>query len=233
MAKLSFNKETVDPAAERAAATTVATDAPATEKAVVAYQPKPQPLALPKADDFAGEWLRKDVRLPLINLFQNVSDSELVRNFGIGSFVLAKEVKLSDGETPLIYTALAAVKDYVQKIPFDSGESPAVFKSEEEVINAGGSLNYKDFESGNYFQSRAHIEIAIPAPEGLDENALALFPFEYESIPYALALYTVASSAYTSLAKELATMRSSNKVLRQVLRYRSLKISGEVRKKYT
>ncbi len=226
MAKLSFNKATqADDNLNDAAA-----DAPQS-KAVVVHQA--QPLALPKADDFSGEWLRKDVRLPRINLVQKVSDTELVRNFGIGAFVLAKEVKLSDGENPLIYTALAVAKDYVQKIPFDSGESPAVFRSEEEVINSGGSLNYKDFESGNFFQPRAHIEIAIPAPEGMSENDLALFPFEHDGVPYALALYTVASSAYTSLAKELATMRSANKVLRQGLRYGSLKMTAEVRKKNT
>ena len=188
---------------------------------------------LPQTDDCSGEWLTSDRRLPRVNLVQKVSDNELVRNFGLSAFVLAKEAKLGDEENPIIVTALQIAKDYVQKVEFDSGETAAVFKTEEEVINAGGSLNYADWDSGNYFQPRAHIELAIPAPEGLDDNALAMFPYEFEGTPYALALYTVASSAYTSLAKELITMRSANKVLRQGLRFGSLKISAETRKKNT
>jgi hypothetical protein len=232
MAKYTFNKEKT---AEdvRAGASTMVDPTPQKEHAVTVYVPKSSALAMPAVDDFSGEWLRTDQRLPRINLVQKVSDNELVRNFGIGAFVLAKEVRLSDGETPLQLTALAAIKDYVQVIPFDSGDSPAVFKSEEEVINAGGSLNYKDRDSGNFFQSRAHIEFAVPAVEGMSENDLALFPYDFDGVPYAKALYTVASSAYTSLAKELATMRSANKVLRQGLRYGSLKMTAEVRKKTT
>jgi hypothetical protein len=231
MSKLSFSKSAapVVEAEEVQQETTQAT----TSQAVVPYKPRPVATALQQADDFSGEWLRTDVRLPRINLVQKVSDNELVRNFGIGAFTLAREVKLSDGETPLIITALAVVKDLVQKIPFDSGESAAIFRTEEEVINAGGSLNYKDVESGNYFQPRAHIEIAIGAPEGLDDNELALFPFDYEGTPFALALYTVASSAYTSFAKELATFRSANKVLRQGLRYGNLRLTAETRKRNT
>jgi hypothetical protein len=229
--KLNFNKD-------GAATTTVNPTVEENPRALATTTSRQVAIAMPQADDFAGEWLRTDQRLPRLNLVQKVSDTQLVRDFGISAIVLAKEVKLGDEETPVVATALAAVKDYIQKVPFDSGEQPAVFKSEEEVINSGGSLNYKDLETGQFFQPRAHIEFAVPAPEGLDENALALFPYEFKSpdgksVPYALALYTVASSAYTSLAKELATMRSANKVLRQGLRYGSLKISAEVRKRNT
>jgi hypothetical protein len=232
MAKLAFSKPVPAADTDRGQRSVVA-DAPAEEKTVTVYQPRSAVLAMPVVDDFSGEWLRTDQRLPRINLVQKVSDNELVRNFGIGAFVLAKEVRLSDGQDPLVLTALAAIKDYIQVIPFDSGEQPAVFKSEEEVINAGGSLNFKDRESGNYFQNRAHIEFAIAATKNMDENELALFPYEFEDKSYAKAIYTVASSAYTSLAKELATMRDTNKVLRQGLRYGSLKMTAEVRKKNT
>jgi hypothetical protein len=229
--KLSFSgKQSATAVAEPETETA---DTVAPEKRVVAPQPKTGAPALQQTDDFTGEWLRKDVRLPRINLVQKVSDTELVKNFGIGSFVLAREVKLSDGETPVSLTALQAAKDYVQKLPFDSGESPAIFRSEEEVINSGGSLNYKDYETGNFFQPRAHIEFAIAAPDDVSEVEAALFPYEYDGKPYALAIYTVASSAYTSLAKELATMRSANKVLRQGLRYGNLRMTAEIRKKNT
>ena len=45
----------------------------------------------------------------------------------------------------------------------------------------------------------------IEAPEGLDEDALELFPYENDGKHYALAIYTASKSAYKPTAKEIAT----------------------------
>lgn len=216
-------------------AETVSSDTvnPQPDQTVAVRQPVGSP-ALNGAADFTGQWLRKDIKLPRINLVQKSSNVELVRNFGLGAFVIAKEAKISDGETPLIVTALQAAKDYQQKVEFDSGDEAAVFSTEQEVLDAGGTFNYKEgMKEGNYFQSRAHIEFAIGAPEGLSENDLALFPYEFDGTPYTLALYTVASSAFTSLGIGLATLRDHNKVMRQGLRFGNLALTSEVRSKNT
>lgn len=178
-------------------------------------------------DDMAGHIDIGDVRLPRINLIHKTSDSAMVEKFGIGSFVLNKEVKLSDGKTPLQITALRFAKDYVQKLPYGDPEQPAVFKTPEEVTQAGFSLNYKDYDSGQFCQPRAHIQVVVAKPADADE---ALFPYEHNGMAYAMAMLTVSSSAYTSVGKEIVTLRNNNRVMRKGLRFGALALTSETRK---
>jgi hypothetical protein len=180
--------------------------------------------------DFSGNWDREDVRLPRINLIHKTSDNALIKAFGIGSFAFDKTVKLSDGETPLVVTALRAAKDYIQKLPYGSKETPAVFKTPEEVTQSGGSLNYKDVDSGNFFGPRAHIQFVVAMPEGTGEEGEALFPYEFNGTAYGMAIMTVSSSAYTSVGKELATLSNNNKVMRKGLRFGKLLLTSDVRR---
>lgn len=218
MAKTSFVKKPQTVEAE-------IVDEP-TSTAVVPRQEQPLAQPLPASNAFQGEWLATDKRFPRLNLIQKVSDTELVQNFGIGSFVLQKEVKLSDG-APMPVTFLIAYKDYIQKIPFGTGETPARYNTEQEVLDAGGSLNWKDKDTDHFFQRRAHIEFAVEAPEGLDEKELALFPYEFNGKSYALCVYTVASSAYTSVAVELKTLCDNNRVMRKGQQYGRLLLSSK------
>src|SRR6266446_5570810 len=98
-----------------------------TETAVVPYQP---------TQDFTGSWSRSDIRLPRINLVQKSSDSKLINAFGIGSFVFNREVKLSDGKSPLTITVVQLDKDLQQKLPWGSKEEPLVCRTPEEVRKA-------------------------------------------------------------------------------------------------
>jgi|SRR5882724_165309 len=180
---------------------------------------------------FAGAWDRDDIRLPRINLVHKTSDNELIKKFGIGGFCFNKEVKLSDGEAPgITVVAVRAAKDYVQKLPYGSPEMPAVFKNADEVEANGGSLNYKDADSGNFFGPRAHIQLLIAAPEGASDADLALFPYDFNGKAYGFAILTVASSAFTSVGKELATLCNNNKVMRKGMRYGALALTSEIRK---
>jgi hypothetical protein len=188
-------------------------------------------LANPMGSGFSGAWSRQDVRLPRINLIHKTSKGELIEKFGIGSFALNQEVKLSDGKTPIVITALRAALDYQQKLPFGDQRDPAVYETPEEVIKHGGSLNYKDVKSGNFFQKRAHIQFVFPAPAGLGEDDLALFPYEFNEVLYGMALFTVASSAFTSVGKELATLCNNNKVMRKGMEFGRLELTSESRSK--
>src|SRR5260370_36999431 len=108
---------------------------PAEETSTTLAKPMP-PMA-----QFSGDWDYSDTRKPRINLVHKTSDSELITDFGIGSFVLNKEVRLSDGKTPLMVTAMRAGKDYIQKLPFGDPEMPLIFKTTDEVIANGGFFN--------------------------------------------------------------------------------------------
>lgn len=201
----------------------------ATSKAIVPAEDRTLATPLPQSAGFQGAWDREDVRLPRVNLVHKTSDMELINKFGIGGFAFNKEVKLSDGKTPIFVTALRAAKDYVQKLPYGDPTNPAVFKTVEEVIANGGSLNYADVKSGKFFQPRAHIQLAVPMPEGTDAEGEALFPYEFEDAIYGMAILTVSSSAYTSVGKELATLCTNNKVMRKGMHFGRLSLTSEVK----
>ena len=208
-------------------AASVEPDAPIT--AVATRPDATVALPLSSTEDMQGDWNRSDIRLPRINLIHKTSDNKLIKSFGIGAFAYDKEVKLSDGETPIEVTCLVATKDYVQKLPFGDSETPATFKSAKEVTDNGGSLNYKDADNGNYFQERAHLQLVVAMPEGVDETGEALFPYEFEGKAYGMALMTVVSSAFTSVGKEIATLRNNNKVMRRGLWFGKLALTSEVK----
>lgn len=180
---------------------------------------------------FTGAWNKKDVRLPRINLVHKTSKGELIEKFGIGSFALNQEVKLTDGKTPIVVTVIRAGKDYQQKLPFGADENPDTQPTPEAVIKAGGSLDYKDAKSGKFYGPRAHLQIVFAMPEGLTPEGEAFFPFEFENKSYGMAMLTVASSAFTSVGKELATLCNNNKVMRKGMEYGLLELTSESRKK--
>lgn len=184
---------------------------------------------IPPSDGFSGHWDRNDVRLPRINLIHKTSDTAMITKFGIGSFTFNREVKLSDGTAPIIITVLRAAKDYVQKLKFGSPENPAVFNTPEDVEKAGYSLNYSDEKSGKYCGPRAHLQVITALPEGASEEDSALFPYEFEGKSYGMAMLTVASSAYTSVGKELATLCTNNKVMRKGMKFGVLELTSDTK----
>lgn len=188
-------------------------------------------LANPIATGFTGAWSNRDRRVPRINLIHKTSKGELIEKFGIGSFALNQEVKLSDGKTAISVTALIALKDYQQSVPFGSDIKPDIQPTPEAVIAAGGSLDYKDVKSGKFYGPRAHIQFVFPMPEGIAPEAEAFFPYEFEGKSYGMGMLTVASSAFTSVGKELATLCNENKVMRKGMEYGTLNLTSESRKK--
>lgn len=195
----------------------------------LATQPNRGSLATPVQhkgkNDMFGQWLPKDSKLPRLNIVQKSSGVELVKAFDLGDLVLAKNVKLADEKNPVRVVALIAGKDYQQKTPFGEGQG-VVYATEEEVLNNGGTTTYtkQNVQDQIYFGPRAHIQFAIQAPEGLTEQDLNFFPFEHNGAKWALGIMTVASSAFTSLAKELETLRQYNKIMMQGLIYGQLEL---------
>jgi hypothetical protein len=219
MATVSFSKK----------ASAVADEQPTTE-AIAIREEKPLATPFRGDNDFGGAWSAKeDVKYPRIHLVHKTSNEELVTNFGIGSFVLNKEVKLSDGNTPLAVTAVYNQKDYIEKRPFGDPEQPDVCLTPQEVTAKGGTLNRKDVGSTLYIP-RAHITFLVEAPADATADELALFPYTFGDKSYALALYTVSSSGYTSVGRDLATFRTQNKVMQKGLKYGKLELTSKTEK---
>jgi len=168
---------------------------------------------------FSGAWDSSDINYPRINLVHKTSNEDLITKFGIGSFVLNKEVKLSDGKTPLEVVVAAPNKDFIRKKAFGDPVDPAndIAKTVQEVHALGGTLNKKDSDGSNWFIPRANIIMIVAAPEGASDTDKALFPYEFKGKDYAIAVFTVSSSAFTSVGREIATLGTQNKFMKENL----------------
>ena len=126
-------------------------------------------------------------------------------------------------------TVLRLRKYYQEKIEFgSSNEMPPRANTAEEVRALGGSLIYGH---DRYFQEVCDVMLAIEAPENLNEEQSQFFAYNVGGKNYTLAMYTVAASAYTSLAKRLFT--DAALLLRAGLYTGSYKIHSELRKNGT
>ena len=153
------------------------------------------------AKGMQGEFTARDIQLPRLSLVQKSGD---LSEAGIapGSFVFNKEVALSDGKTAIDMTVLNLKKQYRQKLEYGDPATPLVFDTQQEVIDNGGTLRYGE---PNYFQEVAHLFVALAKPANLSEQHAAHFYREQGGKHYTLAIYTVASTAFTAVGKRIIT----------------------------
>lgn len=174
-----------------------------------------------------GEVTADDIRPPRINLVQK--SGNLADEFSPGSFVFEKSIVLAKPGDEINVTVLRLRKYYQEKIEFgSSNEMPPRANTAEEVRALGGSLIYGH---DRYFQEVCDVMLAIEAPENLNEEQSQFFAYNVGGKNYTLAMYTVAASAYTSLAKRLFT--DAALLLRAGLYTGSYKIHSELRKNGT
>lgn len=181
-------------------------ETPTTEAAVALRDDRTVSTAVAAdTDDMQGEFTASDLRLPRINLANK--SGKLGDDFGPGAFVLNKEVRLSDGKTPLTVIALRIKKQFQENLKFDpdSDARPRTFDTIDEVRANGGTLGYK--KDCGEFSDIAHIEFLVKAPEGAEEEVLVHFTDEIEGSLYCRAVYTAASTAYAGVAKPIITAR--------------------------
>ncbi len=194
----------------------------------LAETPKAGPLGAVKhqgKDDMFGEWLPKDSKLPRLNVVQRMSGPALADAFDLGDLVFASKIKLADTNTAVTVVPIQAGKDYQQKTPFGEGQG-VVYPNAQAVLDNGGTLEYSKEAVQNqiYFGPRAHVQFAVKAPAGLSENDLNYFPFTFGNDKWAMSIMTVASSAFTSLAKELETLRRHNIIMLKGLMFGNLEL---------
>lgn len=173
---------------------------PETDTAIAPVESTSLVVAPAEESGLQGEISASDIRLPRINLVQKMS--ETAATFRPGDVILDKTVKLGDTTHPVSITVLRLKKQYQQDLPFGSEERPLVFDRADEVKANGGSVIRG---SDNYFSEIAHIQMAIQAPEDVDEEALELFPYSHNGVNYAVAVITVGRSAYGTFAKPIIT----------------------------
>ena len=168
----------------------------------------------------------EDVYLPRVNIVQKVGDLSLV--YEPGEIVLnqtlvihtpANPAKKVDGNPPLRFTVIGFKRrQYAEKVV--GGQSGLLVNSEQEVVQAGGTLSYKEWEQSvtaaktnpqalkKYFQPLATALILLESPAHLLEEVRVLnFPYECEGKFYALALWSMKGTSFTNAAKHIFTAR--------------------------
>jgi hypothetical protein len=150
----------------------------------------------------SGDVTSDDIKVPRINIVQKMSDALLEAGFAAGEVVYAKEVRLLPLGVAGKVTFLHLQKQFQQKLPYGSDTMPVVVNTEAEVLERGGSL---DYDGANPYQPIAHLTCLVEAPDKLTDEQEAFFPFEFDGKFYALAKWTVASTAYKDVAVPLLT----------------------------
>lgn len=189
------------------AATAATTDSPATQEnqnetsTAVAVKESAAPAVYNPGNrsEIIGEVDRSDIRLPRLNLVARTGD--LAELFTPGSFVLNKEIKLSEGgKDDLLHIVVVRLrKQFQEALPFGDPEMPRVFDTAEEVREAGGTVAYG--KGAGIFSAIAHLELLIRKPESLPEEAAGHFFFESEDVSYTHCVWTVGGTAYGQVGK--------------------------------
>jgi len=212
MAKTKFGAgETPAETPVEATATVVAPENPQ----AVATVPSP---GLPARNNFVlGDYLPSfdQVVLPRVNVAQNIG--QLQDTFDPGTIVLARQtvlflppdIDLQTGTVrraatpPVVMTVLGFRKTrFVEKTK--GGAKGLIVNSEQDVVKAGGTLDYGEWKlkegSIKRFEPLVDACVLIQRPEKAEDDD-SVFVHEIDNQKYALALWSLKGTLYTSLAK--------------------------------
>ena len=163
------------------------------------------------AKGLLGEWTVQDTRLPRLNLVNK--SGELANAFVPGTYVINKEHQLNqlssdsrERSNPVSVIVATMAKQYQENIPYDEREvtpTRGPFNSAAEVMSAGGQVSR--MAGAGKFSEIAHLELFIEQPEGLSEDAQALFYYTFGGKKYTRVMWTVSGTAFGAVAVTVAS----------------------------
>lgn len=203
------------PAIDATPATAIPTAPANTETAVIVRPPAvvvPSD-SVPGYDDEAISF--EDIILPALNIVQGIGDlskiynpGEITLNQSLVVHVPANPAKGIAGTRPLNLTVIGfRKKKYVEDVKF--GLPAKVFKSEAELVAAGGTLDYAEAKSNGLqlYQRLATGLFLVQKPEHIQDEDHLVFSHECEGKFYSLALWSMKKTSYTGAAKIIYTAR--------------------------
>jgi len=164
-----------------------------------------------------------EIIIPRINLVANTG--RLKDTFSPGSLIFnqslvlhtAAEIKdqvlVKPASSPVVVTVIDfRPTRFVEKIQGGSGRGKICY-TEEEVVRAGGTLDYQEYEAKKAsgmkrFEYLADALVLIERPESVKDDD-TIFVYEVNGKKYALALYGMKGAAYTVAKRALFTPRTT------------------------
>lgn len=188
MASMSFSETTPEAAPEQERDK-------AEVSLAIAAKPSAPVAVYVEGEDAEGEFTARDFQRPSLNLVTKTSAN--VDVFGIGTWVVGKEVAVGKMSEPLNVVALKIQKAYQEQLPFGAGR-PRMFRTAEEVTAAGLSLQY---EAEAKAAEVLGVRFWLPQPKDVD--APHIFTLESPEGYGAVVKFFAARTAYTSVGKPL------------------------------
>lgn len=194
------NAELVPPVAGTPAAT-AASPAPAASSALIT--PPPRSVGFFSGGDDGGDDDRSDVKMPRLNLVQGMSAEDLKSIAPEGNFVFNKALLIP--QPALIVVAGMSRKVYSEK-PLKFGDKTRVFDTLEQVIEAGGTDNWRMSRENRegtsklpWFVRMATAVILIKKWDGIKPEDEEYFKsVATDGTAFAAGVYTLKSTSFTS-----------------------------------
>ena len=194
MASMSFNDKTPEPAVIETPVTETR-DVEEVSKSL-AVRPAAPVAVYVEGEDAEGEFSSRDIQWPGLSLVTKTSaDAEI---YGVGAWLVGKETPVGKYTEPLKVIAVKIQKAYQEQIPFGTGARARIFRTAEEVLQAGLSLEWGS-------EARAAevlgIRFWLPQPEGVD--APHVFTLEGPEGYGAIVKFFAARTTYGTVGKAL------------------------------
>lgn len=230
------NAELVPPVAGTPAASTAtaAAAAPAANTALVASPPRSVGFFSGGDDD--GDEDRSDVKMPRLNLVQGMSADDLKSVAPEGNFVYNKALLIPSPAT--IVVAGLSKKVYSEK-SLKFGDKTRTFDSLEQVIEAGGTDNWRSSRENREINSKlpwfvrmATAVILIRKWEGIKPEDEEYFrAIASDGTAFAPAVYTLKSTSFTSFFVPIKSANAQG-VLKDGYYYRYIQLKAAKKTAY-
>lgn len=157
----------------------------------------------------AGEVDMSDFKIPYLSIAYGVG--KLSDKFHPGDWVVSGEHLIAKKNEKIKIVILTDVKYFKERLKpqdYSNGMKPRRFMTREEVLAAGGTLEWVETENGKLeptFGPAMDMKLLIQKPESLGQG---IFGIEVENNFYTAAYYSVDKSGYTRVGKEILTQKS-------------------------
>lgn len=199
---MSFSDNTPEPAVTTETPAEVIRDVQEVS-ATLAVRPAAPVAVYVEGEDAEGEFSARDIQWPSLGLVTKTSADADV--YGVGTWLVGKETPIGKHTEPLKVIAVKIQKAFQEQIPFGTGARARMFRTSEEVAQAGLSTEWG-------VEPRAAevlgIRFWVPQPEGVD--APHVFTLEGPEGYGAIVKFFAARTTYGTVGKTLILASQSH-----------------------